>query len=127
VIAVDTSALMAILLGEEAAPACANALSIDRARLISATTVAEALVVSHFRGISHRMQSLVISAELDVVATSRETAERVLTIYRNWGKGAHPAHLNLFDCFAYDVAKTHDCPLLYVGNDFARTDIRAVL
>jgi ribonuclease VapC len=118
---------MAILLGEEEAPACASALSVDRTRLISATTLAEALVVANFRGIAERMQSLVSSAELEVVATSRETAGRVLTIYRTCGKGMHPAHLNLFDCFAYDVARAHDCPLLYVGNDFAQTDIRAAL
>ena len=37
-------------------------------------------------------------------------------------KGVHPAALNFGDCFAYEVAKEHGCPLLHVGEDFARTD-----
>jgi ribonuclease VapC len=50
-----------------------------------------------------------------------------MAIYENWGKGVHPAALNFGDCFAYEVAKEHECPLLYVGGDFARTDIEGAL
>jgi ribonuclease VapC len=48
-------------------------------------------------------------------------------VYLQWGKGIHPAGLNFGDCFAYEVAKTHGCPLLYVGGDFAKTGIPGVL
>jgi len=41
-----------------------------------------------------------------------------------YGKGRHPAQLNLGDCFSYAAAKTLNAPLLYVGADFAKTDIR---
>jgi ribonuclease VapC len=44
-------------------------------------------------------------------------------VYSRWGKGVHPAGLNFGDCFAYDVAKQNDCPLLFVGDDFAKTDL----
>lgn len=44
-----------------------------------------------------------------------------------WGKGIHPAALNFGDCFSYEVAKEHGCPLLYVGSDFSETDIEGAL
>jgi ribonuclease VapC len=39
----------------------------------------------------------------------------------------HSAGLNFGDCFAYEVAKSHSCPLLYIGDDFAKTDLKAAL
>jgi len=55
------------------------------------------------------------------------SARRIAQAYENWGKGAHPAALNFGDCFAYELAREHDCRLLYVGDDFSRTDIEGVL
>jgi ribonuclease VapC len=54
-------------------------------------------------------------------------ARRIAQAYELWGKGMHPAALNLGDCFAYEVAKEHACRLLYVGDDFSKTDIERVL
>ena len=50
-----------------------------------------------------------------------------LSTYLRFGKGFHPARLNLADCFAYALAKHLDAPLLYKGDDFAQTDIRSAL
>ena len=47
--------------------------------------------------------------------------------YERWGKGLHPAGLNFGDCFAYALAKEHSCPLLFIGDDFSKTDIESVL
>ena len=47
--------------------------------------------------------------------------------YRRWGKGIHPAGLNLGDCAAYALAKSLDAPLLFKGDDFAKTDVRRAL
>ena len=47
--------------------------------------------------------------------------------YRHWGKGIHPAGLNLGDCAAYALAKSLDAPLLFKGDDFSRTDVRRAL
>ena len=54
------------------------------------------------------------------------TAERALLVAEAnamWGKCIHPAGLNFGDCFAYATAKEFGCPLLYIGNDFSRTDV----
>ena len=53
-------------------------------------------------------------------------ARLVADAYECWGKGEHPASLNFGDCFAYALAKARDCPLLFVGNDFAQTDVTGV-
>lgn len=45
--------------------------------------------------------------------------------WRDFGKGRHAARLNLGDCFAYALAKSRDLPLLYKGDDFAKTDVRS--
>ena len=126
-IAVDTSALMAILLDEGEAAACADALAGNDRIAISAATVAEALVVAERRDLGSEMATLIDGLALDVETVTLAVARRVAQIYARWGKGIDPAGLNFGDCFAYDVAKTRDCSLLYVGRDFARTDIAGVL
>ena len=126
-IAVDTSALMAVLLDEGEAAACADALAGNDRIAISAATVAEALVVAERRGLGSEMTALIEGLALDVETVTLAAARRVAQVYARWGKGIDPAGLNFGDCFAYDVAKTRGCPLLYVGRDFARTDIAGVL
>jgi ribonuclease VapC len=126
-IAVDTSALMAIVLNESQARACAAALQADDKVIVSAGTVAEALIVASGRNVSAQVERLIGELEFEVVPVTLDTARRMQQIYRRWGRGHHPASLNLGDCFAYDVAKEHACPLLYVGDDFPKTDIKGVL
>ena len=126
-IAVDTSALMATLLDEEESAACASALATSDRIVISAATVAEALIVAERRGLGAQMATLIDGLGLEIETVTLAAAKRVAERYARWGKGANPARLNFGDCFAYEVAKTRDCALLYVGADFARTDIRSVL
>ena len=126
-IAVDTSALMAILGDEPEADACADALDTNERLLISAATMAEALIVAGQRDLGTDMAELIDRAGLEIVGVSPAAARRVAGAYAKWGKGVHPAALNFGDCFAYETAKSHDCPLLYVGGDFAQTDVASVL
>ncbi len=126
-IAVDTSALMAILMREATAPDCMARLAAEPAPLISAGTVVEALVVAARRNVVAQMTQLLDASGFDVIPVSPAAARRIGTAYARWGKGVHPAGLNFGDCFAYDVAKQHACPLLFVGDDFSRTDISGVL
>ena len=126
-IAVDTSALMAILLDEEGAEVCVATLRTNEQIVISAGTVAEALVVAERRGLGSEMAALIDGLGLEVENVTLAAARRVAESYARWGKGVNPAGLNLGDCFSYEVAKSRDCPLLYVGADFARTDIASVL
>jgi ribonuclease VapC len=125
--AVDTSALMAILLNESRADACIDLLAAEPDLIISAVTVGEALIVSENRGIAAEMTRLLDGIGFDVLPVTAESARRVSDAYRQWGRGRHEAGLNFGDCFAYDAAKSNDCPLLFVGDDFSKTDIRPAL
>lgn len=126
-IAVDTSALMAIVLDEPQATDCIAILEAEDDILISAATVAEALIVSERRNVGEEVASLIDGLGFDIVNVTPAAARRVALVYARWGKGIHPASLNFGDCFAYDVAKEHACPLLFVGDDFARTDIECAI
>ena len=126
-IAVDTSALMAIVLGEADADACMAMLETEPVVLISAGTVAEALIVAARRKVAEEMAKLIDGLGFDVVTVTAASARRIAAAYENWGKGVHPPGLNFGDCFAYEVAKAHDCRLLFVGNDLSKTDVESVL
>lgn len=126
-IAVDTSALMAIVLNEPKADACAAALEAEDRLLISAGTVAEALVVAGRRNVGEEVVQLIDGLGFEIVSVTSASARRIAEAYEKWGKGVHPAALNFGDCFSYEVAKEHGCPLLYVGEDFSRTDIEDAL
>ena len=126
-IAVDTSALMAIVLDEPEADACITALEAEDELLISAATVAEALIVSARRNVGAEVSSIIERLGFQIVAVTPASARRVAKAYQQWGRGLHPAALNFGDCFAYEVAKEHTCRLLYVSQDFAQTDIEAAV
>jgi len=120
-IAVDTSALMAIALNEPEAGGCIAALEAENSVLISAGTVAEALIVSARRNVAEELAGLIDGLGLQIVSVTPASARRIADAYQKWGKGVHPAGLNFGDCFAYEVARAHGCRLLYVGDDFTKT------
>jgi len=127
VIAVDTSALMAIVLDEPQGEACMTAIEQADGLLISAGTVAEALIVAARRNVGEEVGALISGLGFEIVSVTAASARRVADAYGRWGKGVHPASLNYGDCFSYEVASEHDCPLLFVGEDFVQTDVRSVL
>lgn len=126
-IAVDTSSLMAIVLNEAEAGACVAALTTNDELLISAATIAEALIVATRRNFGEEMMRLIDGLGFNTVTVTPAAGRRIALAYQRWGKGSHAAGLNFGDCFAYDVAKEHNCPLLFIGEDFARTDLKGVL
>ena len=126
-IAVDTSALMAIVLDDTEAGACIAALEAEDELLISAGTVAEALIVAARRNVGEEVARLIDGLGFEVVTVTPASARRIAQAYERWRRGVSPAALNFGDCFAYEVAKEHGCRLLYVGDDFAKTDIEGVL
>src|SRR6266436_1423490 len=103
-IAVDTSALMAIVLGEANADACMAMLETEPVVLISAGTVAEAQIVAARRKVAEEMVKLIDGLGFDVITVTAASARRIAAAYEHWGKGVHPAGLNFGDCFAYEVA-----------------------
>ena len=126
-IAVDTSALMAIALAEQDAARCKHALEAESDVIISAGTVAEALIMSSGRNVGAGMDRLLGETALRIVPVTEAVARRVAQACVRWGKGFHTARLNYGDCFAYEAAKYHGCRLLFVGNDSSRTDLIGVL
>ncbi|HCL66514.1 MAG TPA: VapC toxin family PIN domain ribonuclease [Rhizobium sp.] len=122
-IAVDTSALIAIVRNEATADACQAVLEANSEVCISGGTLAEALIVATARGYLQAVRDLVDGLRFIVMDVTEETAERAAAAYARWGKGNHPAGLNFGDCFAYALAEQMNCPLLFVGDDFSKTDI----
>jgi ribonuclease VapC len=104
VIAVDTSALVAIVLKEPQADACLAALGADDEVLMSAGTLAEVFIVSTRRNVGTEMARLIERLAPDVVPVTSAVARRIGEAYSRWGRGVHPAALNLGDCFAYAIA-----------------------
>jgi ribonuclease VapC len=127
VIAVDTSALMAVLLGEAQADECASVLESAGSLLISSGTLAEALIVAARRNLGVEMAMLIDGLGFEIANVTPAAARRIALAHETWGRGLHTAGLNFGDCFAYEVAKENACPLLYVGEDFSRTDIESAL
>ena len=118
---------MGIILDEREADACMDALEAEETVLISAGTVAEALIASGRRDVGEDATSLIEGLGFEVATVTPASARRIAQAYEQWGRGAHPAALNFGDCFAYEVAKEHTCRLLYVGDDFSKTDVEGVL
>jgi len=118
---------MAILLNEPFGDDCEMALNTEGRVLISAGTLTEALIVASGRNLRDEMQELIDKAGIEIVPVTNASARRAADAHARWGRGAKTARLNFGDCFAYDLAKANDCPLLYVGRDFAKTDVKSAL
>lgn len=130
-IVLDTSAVVALLLREPRAAAIATLIDSTPVPHMSAVTAFELRIVMRRRLGDHGVREAdLFLAETDVavVAFDADQAALASRAYARFGKGSgHPAQLNLGDCAAYALAKSMDLPLLYVGEDFARTDITSAL
>ena len=127
---VDASAIVAILSGEPEADALADVLDGAKSPITSPVAILEATL-----GICRKRHASVAEARRDVmkfleiagvrtVAINATAGDAALDAFDRYGKGrGHPAQLNLGDCFAYAVAKTHDTSILFKGDDFSKTDI----
>lgn len=126
---IDSSALVAILQAEAAGPALAKAIEDDSVRLVSAASLLETSIVieSRYREAGAlKLDSLIRKTKLEVVAVSAEQAEIARDAWRRFGKGRHRANLNFGDCFSYALAKDRGERLLFVGEDFSKTDLECV-
>lgn len=126
----DTSALLALLLDEPEAEDFRVAVEEDATRLVSAATLLEtALVIEARKGEpgGRELDTLIQKAEVVVVPVDAEHVFEARRAYRRFGKGRHTAGLNFGDVFAYALARTAGEPLLFKGDDFAKTDIGRVI
>ena len=70
---------------------------------------------------------LIHRVQIEIVAMNADQTELARAAWRKYGKGNHPAGLNIGDCCAYALAKYSGEPLLFRGNDFSQTDIQAAI
>lgn len=123
---VDTSALAAILFGEPSRGWLLDHLAEAELREIAAPTVVELGIVVEARLGSRGAvlaDHLLGDADIEVVPFTASTAAEALAGWRRFGKGRHPAGLNLGDCFTYALAVETGSTILCTGEDFAATDL----
>ncbi len=123
---VDSSAVLAILFDEPERDSFSDALAAAGVRLMSTVNALEAaIVVSSRKGPSgaREFDLLLHRAEFDVVPFTADHLRLAREAYERYGKGRHPAGLNLGDCCAYALARHAGEPLLFKGGDFPRTDV----
>lgn len=132
---VDASAIIAIMFEESEAPDCMAALQTGASRLISAVNYVEAGTVMAGRirnGDRHEaiadLDAFLADFRIAIAPTDESLARAAMRARLDYGKGfGTRGGLNFGDCFAYALAKRHSAPLLYVGDDFALTDVQSVL
>ena len=126
-VVIDTSALLAILLGEPERGKLLQLLSESETRLLSAANALEtAMVVESRRGeaAGRELDLFLHRTKIEIVAVDEEQFSITRFAWRKFGRGRHPAALNFGDCFAYALTKTSSEPLLAKGDDFRRTDLQ---
>ena len=125
---IDTSAILAVLLGESDAKRYEDAIPRAWPRRMSVVALLEAAMVVESRGgtrAGHELDVLLQKAAVELVPVTPEHAIAARRAWRRFGKGNHPASLNFGDCFANALAEATGEPLLFKGEDFARTDVEA--
>ena len=133
-IVIDTSAVVAIFRQESDAAGHARAIAADDQPLISAANVLETAMV--LRGLKkvapdqaeRWLDEFLQVAGIEIASVTPDQTRLARKAHIRFGKGGgHSAQLNFGDCFAYEMAKEHGCRLLYVGDDFAKTDVEGVI
>ncbi len=122
---VDSSALIAILLDEPGADTLLLCLASSRARISAATYLETGMVLKGYppTGRAHLLDRLLEENRVGVEPFTEQQAKIAVMAFQQFGKGIHPARLNFGDCIAYALSVQTGEPLLYKGDDFARTDI----
>lgn len=122
----DTSAMLAILLQESSAERLVAAVEADRTRLVSAATVVEMslVILGRFGEAGEpQLDRFLRGIGAEVVPVGEEQVSIARDAALRFGRGRHAASLNFGDCFSYALAVARDEPLLFVGDDFAQTDV----
>lgn len=127
---IDTSAIIEALIGGPRASSIEAKLKDPKARFLTVPTVVyEATVVLATKmniavpDAEQIVRDFLIELEVSVEPITDQTAKLAVDAFSRYGKGRHPARLNFGDCFSYAGAKGAQVPLLYVGQDFAQTDL----
>ena len=125
----DTSAIVAILLNEPERHRFVRLIEAAPVRQLSAASRVETTLVieGRKRDAGRADLDLFLSeAEVEIVPVTLDQVELACEAFRRFGKGRDQAGLDFGDVFAYALAKATGEPLLFKGDDFARTDIASV-
>ena len=125
---VDTSALLAVLFDEPEAEDFARAIARAEVSRMSAANLLEAGIVADCQTdarTGRQLDVLVADLRLRIEPVTEQQVGIARQAYLDFGRGNHPAKLNFGDCFAYALANATGEPLLFKGDDFEQTDIRA--
>jgi ribonuclease VapC len=123
---VDTSALLAVLQDEAERRAFNEAIEAADSAAMSVASFVETSIVIETRHGAEGLRALdrfVDRAGIAIAGVDLEQGKVARDAFSRFGKGRHPAGLNFGDCFAYALAKVLGEPLLFKGDDFARTDV----
>jgi len=131
VIGVVSSALIAILRRAPEADSFLQVIATADGCLLSSVSLLEtSMVLAGRTGDAaswSELDALITRASMQVVTQDAGLAEAARDAFLRYGKGRHPAALNLGDCASYAVAKTRGLPLLFKGSDFPSTDLMAAI
>ncbi len=121
----DTSALIGVLRREPDRDRLIERLLAAADVRISAGTLIETRIVAERDGGGQELLELTEMLGIEVVAVDARQGELAFEGFRRFGKGRHAAGLNFGDLFAYALARALDEPLLFKGDDFVQTDVKA--
>jgi ribonuclease VapC len=123
----DASAVIAVIFDEDEREIFGDIIAASGPLLISAASVFESSLIAAVRKSNPNAAALVDhmlhDLRIEIVPFQAESVADARSAYFRFGKGYHPARLNFADCFSYALAKARGLPLLFNGDDFARTDI----
>ena len=126
---VDASALVAVLNAEPEADSFIAVLETETPKLTSEIAVFEAAAaIARERQVSPQqaeaaVRALLVEAQIEMLAITTDIGGMAIEAFQMYGKGRHPARLNMGDCFAYACARSRGASLLYKGDDFPLTDM----
>jgi ribonuclease VapC len=130
---VDTSAIVAVILDEPEATSIKkivertpNSITSPMVRLETSIVIGNKLKIGPVES-ENLFNKFLAFGEITIVPLTDETGSLAVAAYEKFGKGRHPAKLNLADCFSYGVAKSLGVPILFIGNDFSKTDLKSAL
>jgi ribonuclease VapC len=124
---IDSSAIVAIALDEPEADSLTGLLSTDEELGVAGASYVECVMVLSGCGKGRAWLDDFVSAnEITILASDERQARLAADAFERYGRGkGHGARLNFGDCFAYAAAKALDAPLLFKGDDFRHTDVKA--
>jgi ribonuclease VapC len=121
--------MVAVLCQEDMASSVVARLDSPGAYITSPVAIYEAvLAIARAKGVALKraagdVQGLIDETRIEIVPVEPAVADMAILAFERYGKGRHKARLNMGDCLAYAVARSHDAAILFVGDDFSHTDL----